>query len=118
LIIFRFDEQLFFANAPNFRDAVLAAVAADSSVCYVLVDAESINEIDVTGLDMLAELQDELAQAKVELRFARMKAHIREYMRRANLEDAIGVEHFYPSVQAGVDAYLAEQALSSETDVL
>jgi high affinity sulfate transporter 1 len=114
LLIFRFDEQLFFANAPNFRDAVLAAVAADSSTRCVLVDAESINEIDVTGLDMLTELRDELAQTSVELRFARMKAHVREYVRRANLEDTIGAENFYPSVQAGVEAYMAEQAPSPD----
>ncbi len=112
LIIFRFDEQLFFANAPNFHTTVLAAVAADSSARCVLVDAESINEIDVTGLDMLAELQDELAQTGVGLRFAQMKAHIQEYMRRTNLEESIGANHFYPSVQAGVDTYLAEQVLS------
>jgi high affinity sulfate transporter 1 len=113
LIIFRFDEQLFFANAPNFRDAVLAAVAADPSARWVLVDAGSINEIDVTGLDMLTELRDELAQDNIELRFARMKAHVREYVRRANLEESIGAEHFYLSVQAGVEAYMAEQASSS-----
>jgi MFS superfamily sulfate permease-like transporter len=108
LIIFRFDEQIFFANAPNFRDAVRAAVAADPSTRWVLVDAESINNIDITGLDMLAELNDELAQTNVELHFARVKTHILELMRRAGLEQTIGPARFYPSVQAGVDAFLAK----------
>jgi high affinity sulfate transporter 1 len=108
LIIFRFDEQIFFANAPNFRDAVRAAVAADSSARWVLVDAESINSIDITGLDMLAELNDELARANIELHFAQVKTHIHELMRRAGLEEMIGAAHFYPSVQAGVEAFLAD----------
>ncbi len=107
LLIFRFDEQLFFANAPNFRDAIRAALAADPSVRRVLIDAEAINDIDITGLDTLAELKDELAQSNIELCFARVKTQIREIIRRAGLEEAIEPEQFYPSVQAGVDAYLA-----------
>jgi hypothetical protein len=43
-----------------------------------------------------------------------MEAHVREFLHRASLEETIGSDHFYPSVQAGVDAYLAEQAESAE----
>jgi high affinity sulfate transporter 1 len=106
LIIFRFDEELFFANAPNFRDAVRVAVKVDPSVRRVLLDAEGINDIDITGLDTLAELKDELAQANIELYLARVKTSVREIIRRAGLEEQIGVDHFYPTVQSGVDAHL------------
>jgi hypothetical protein len=37
-----------------------------------------------------------------------MKEDVREYLRRGRLEEKIGAEHFYTSVQDGVDAYLAE----------
>jgi hypothetical protein len=30
-------------------------------------------------------------------------------MQRGGMEEAIPAEHFYPSVQAGVDTYLTEQ---------
>jgi high affinity sulfate transporter 1 len=109
LIIFRFDDQLFFANAPNFQQHVRDLVAADPAVRWVLIDAESINDIDITGTDMLGELHDELAKANIQLHFARMKAHVHEIIRRAGLEEALGGDHFHPSVQAGVDAYLAVQ---------
>jgi SulP family sulfate permease len=108
LLIFRFDEDIFFANAPNFRDAVRADVAADPATHWVLVDSESIDDIDITAIDMLAELQEELAESNIDLRFARMKEDVREYLRRGRLEEKIGMEHFYPSIQDGVDAYLAE----------
>ncbi|MCP4358081.1 MAG: sodium-independent anion transporter [Chloroflexi bacterium] len=107
LLIFRFDEQLFFANAPNFRDAIRAALAADPSVRRVLIDAEAINDIDITGLDTLAELKDELAHSNIELCFARVKTQIREIIRRAGLEEQIGADRFYPTIQSGIDAYLA-----------
>jgi MFS superfamily sulfate permease-like transporter len=105
---------LFFANEPNFRSDVRAAVGADPLIRQVLVDAEAISDIDVTAIGMLAELEDELARSGIDLRIARMEAHVREFLHRASLEETIGSDHFYPSVQAGVDAYLAEQAESAE----
>ena len=116
LIIFRFDDQLFFANAPNFQQHIRDLVAADPEVRWVLIDAESMNDIDITGTDMLGELKDELGRANIELRFARMKAHVREIVALAGLEEAIGSDHFHPSVQAGVDAYLARQEANSTSD--
>jgi high affinity sulfate transporter 1 len=114
LIIYRFDDQLFFANAPNFQQHIRDLVAADPAVRWVLVDAEAINDIDITGTDMLGELKDELGRSNIELRFARMKAHVREIVQRAGVEAAIGSDHFHPSVQTGVDTFLAEQPTSSE----
>jgi MFS superfamily sulfate permease-like transporter len=114
LIIYRFDDQLFFANAPNFQEHIRDLVAAAPSVRWVLVDAEAINDIDITGTDMLAELKDELAKANIELHFARMKAHVREIIQRAGLEEALGVDHFHPSIQTGVDTYLAAQPAPAE----
>jgi high affinity sulfate transporter 1 len=115
LIIFRFDQQLFFANAPQFRDAVRASVAvADPPAKVVLIDTEVIADIDTTGTDMLEQLRDELARAGTELWFARVRAGVMEYMRLAGLEDSVGPENFYLSVRAGVDSYLEQQETTAE----
>jgi hypothetical protein len=37
-----------------------------------------------------------------------MSKEVRESLRRAGLDEAIGVDHIYISVREGVDAYLAE----------
>ena len=108
LVIFRFDGSLFFASAPTFRDEIRSAVAAEPSVRWVLVDAEAISDIDTTALDILEELRAELARSNVGLRFARMKTDVQAFLRRSGLEDAIGADGFYPSVRAGVAAYLRE----------
>jgi high affinity sulfate transporter 1 len=113
LIIFRFDDQLFFANAPNFQQHIRELVAADPAAHWVLIDAESMNDIDITGTDMLGELHDELARANIQLHFARMKEHVFEIIQRAGVEEAIGSDHFHLSVQIGVDTYLAAQQETS-----
>jgi len=113
LSIFRFDDQIFFANAPNFQQHIRELVATDPTIKWILVDAESVNDIDITGTDMLAELKDELAKSNIELHFARVKTHVLEIVRLAGVEEEIGAGHFYPSVQAGVDAYLTQQNTES-----
>jgi sulfate permease, SulP family len=108
LLILRFDGLLFFANAPNFRDRVKSLVADDPTVRMVLVDFESVSDIDTTALDMLKNLQCELARSNVDLRFSRVNKEVREFIRKAGLVEAIGADHFYISVRDGVDAYLAK----------
>ncbi len=107
LLILRFDGTLFFANAHDFIIAARAAYRKTTPPPQVvMIDGESINEIDATAVLTLKELGDEMARSGVELRFAAVKTRVREVMQRANLEETIRPEHFYPSVQAGVDDFL------------
>jgi SulP family sulfate permease len=110
LLIIRFDGSLFFANAHDFVTAVREAIAAtDPSPRILLIDGESMNDIDATAIITLVEFQDQLQKADTQIRFARIKTEVMAVMERGGLEKAIPAEHFYPSVQAAVDAFLAEQ---------
>jgi high affinity sulfate transporter 1 len=110
VLIIRFDGSLFFANAHDFVTAVRKAIAAaDPPPRVVLLDGESMNDVDATAVITLKEFQDQLLQTDVQLRFARVKTHVMDVMERAGLEEAIPAEHFYPSMQEAVDAFLAEQ---------
>lgn len=107
LLIFRFNQQIFFANATGFRNDVRQALReADHPVQVFLVDAEVISDIDITGLAMLEALRKELSGMGIELWFARVGDDVMDYIRSYKLEESIGPEHFYLSVRAGVDAYL------------
>jgi high affinity sulfate transporter 1 len=108
LIIIRLDGQLFFANAEYFRDRIRTErAAADPPATAILVDALGIDDLDLSGAEMLKELANELAADGVELLFAGVETSVREMMQRAGVEDAVGSDRFYPAVQAGVDGFLA-----------
>lgn len=71
LVLFRWDAQLCFAIAELFRDRVLDAVAGSSTpVRWLVVGAEPITSMDVTSADALAELDNTLRQAGIDLCFA------------------------------------------------
>ncbi len=107
LLIFRFDAPVIFANARYFADEVLRLIAeATSPVNAVLVAAQSVNQVDSTGADRLAKLGAELEARGITLSFAEVKSAVREMMRRTCSEEKIGADHFYESIEAGVQGYL------------
>jgi len=109
LLIVRFDGSLFYANAHDFQTAVRREIqTATPPPSVILIDGESINDIDATAVLTLCEFQNQLKTEQIELRFARIKTHVKGIMERGGLLNAIPHEHFYPSVQDGVDTILVE----------
>ena len=109
LVLFRWDAPLFFANAELFERRVLDAVAASPTpVRRVVVAAEPVTSVDVTAGDVVAELDDRLRAAGIELAFAEMKDPVKDKLRRFGLLERFGAESFYPTVGAAVDRYVAD----------
>ncbi len=108
LLIVRFDGSLFFANAPDFADEIREGVTLYESK-VVLVDGESINNIDATAIITIGELYDELQRQEIDLRFASMRSNVLEIMGRTDIIETVGPDHIYISIQSGIDVFLAEQ---------
>ena len=112
LLLFRWDAPLFFANAELFHQRVLNAVeSSPTPVRRIIVAAEPVTSIDVTSADMLTELVRALHASGIELRFAEMKDPVKDKLKRFELFDRFGAEHFYPTVGAAIDAYLEEHSV-------
>lgn len=115
LVLFRWDAPLFFANAELFHDRVLDAVAASPTpVRWLVVAAEPVTSVDVTSADMLAELDDALHAAGIELCFAEMKDPVKDKLRRFGLFARLGEEAFFPTLGAAVGSYLKTHAVEWE----
>lgn len=109
LLVVRFDGSLFFANAPDLAAEIRFGVeVSDPHPKVVLLDCESIAEVDATALITMAELNEELERSGIDLRLARVRTHVLDLMRTTDLVDKIGPVYIYDSVHAGVEAFLAE----------
>lgn len=107
LVLFRWDAPLFFANAEIFRDHVVRAVAdAPFPVKWVVVAAEPVTDIDTTAADVLADLDDTLQKAGIELCFAEMKDPVKDHIKRYGLFIKVGADQFFPTIGQAVDQYL------------
>jgi high affinity sulfate transporter 1 len=107
LVLFRWDAPLFFANAEMFREHVLRAVSeAPKPAKWIVVAAEPVTDVDITAADVLAELDEELQHAGIELCFAEMKGPVKDCLKRYGLFSKLGVENFFPTIGQAVDHYL------------
>jgi high affinity sulfate transporter 1 len=115
LVIFRFDQEIFFANATFFRDQIRGLIATTSPPPRsIVIDGAAISHIDTTGLDMLIQLHDELSAEGITLMFARVKGAVQDMFARAGLAELFGSESFHPTVKAAVAAFL-DESTSPET---
>jgi MFS superfamily sulfate permease-like transporter len=112
LVLFRWDAPLFFANAELFQQRVLDAVAASPTpVRWLVVTAEPVTSVDVTSADMLAELDDALDAAGIQLRFAEMKDPVKDKLKRFGLFTRLGEDAFFPTIGSAVGSYLESHAV-------
>ena len=107
LVLFRWDAPLFFANAELFHERVLDAVATSPTPArWLVVAAEPVTSVDVTAADMLAELDETLDGAGVELCFAELKDPVKDKLKRFGLFARLGQEVFFPTIDTAVSSYL------------
>jgi SulP family sulfate permease len=119
LVIYRFDGPLFFANAQVLGDDIHAAVEGMASPVparWVVLDAESIDEVDSTAATALADLADDLAGRGIELVVARLKSAVSTYLGRAGVIEKIGADRIYLEVDDAVDAFLAEPVTGEQRE--
>ncbi len=108
LIIYRFDANLVFFNADYFRDRVRAVIAAAKTpVEWVVIDASSINVIDVTAYQKIDELREELAARDIVLAHARAKRNLARFFNHDWLmkRRALHIKYDFPTVKSAVHAF-------------
>ncbi|WP_255991930.1 SulP family inorganic anion transporter [Chitinolyticbacter albus] len=106
LLIYRFESPLTFFNADYFRQRLLALVA-EHAPRWVVIDAVSIAEVDLTGALAIRALQKKLAESCIELVIAGRTAQLMEWLAHSRIDPASTGLHFYPSRQAALAAFLA-----------
>jgi high affinity sulfate transporter 1 len=112
LVLFRWDAPLFFANAELFKERVLDAAAnSPAPASWLVVAAEPVTSVDVTAADMLAELDETLHAAGIELCFAELKDPVKDKLKRFGLFSSFGEASFFPTIGAAVSRYLDSHAV-------
>lgn len=109
LLMLRWDAPLFFANANLFRDALRRRLAeTDPRPRWVVVAAEPVTDVDTTAAEMLEALDHELNAAGIHLIFAELKDPVRDKIERYGLLETIDFRHFFPTLEAAVEAFEEE----------
>jgi MFS superfamily sulfate permease-like transporter len=115
VIVIRLDAPLFWANAAQIADGVLAEVENAGGITAVLLDLEATSQLDTTSVDSLELIRQRLADLGVELYLVRVFFQARQVLARSGFIDQLGEGRMYHSISAGVRAARKELGINGKS---
>lgn len=93
--MYRFDGNLYFANAGYLEKQLLNAIASKPKLKALALDIEAVEHIDATGEEMLTLMSEHLEIAGVTLYILRPKFKVLDTFKRSGLYERIGKHHIF-----------------------
>jgi high affinity sulfate transporter 1 len=113
LVVYRFSDPLYFANAQVFREEVdRLTTPGEPPVRWFALDAQGVSDIDTTGAQALEESLDLLTTRGVTFAATRLTAPVRTLLAHYHLLDRIGEARIYETNAAALEAYSAATTLN------
>jgi sulfate permease, SulP family len=96
VLVVRYDADLYFANVNHFREVFKSMIESKgNSLKLLIINADSINQIDSTALFMLDEFYQDLTSRGIQLYFTNIKGPIRDVLYRTGFTQKIGENSFF-----------------------
>ena len=106
VLIIRFDAQIYFANIAYFKDKLEEYVLEKGNkLKLIIIDGESINSIDSSGIYMLKEVVNTYKTKNIEIAFTGMKGPVRDVLAKSGIMDKITYENCYMDIQEAIDVF-------------
>jgi len=123
-LIFRFDDQLYFANASFFKDTVRRLLKeAGRPIQYFYLDATNIHDIDSSGLHALKESYNYLRKRDIKLCICGATGPVRDLLFKSGLMEQVGKENNFVYIHTAHQFHLKQngqlqEELEPEEDAL
>ncbi len=102
--ILRIDASFGFANAEFLKDFIAQLVSETKEPLKAIVlDASSVNDIDLTALQALESIAHFLEEKGIELYITGAKGPVRDVFARTGFTERLGKEHFFLSPHRAVE---------------
>lgn len=113
MLIIRANAGIFYANAESIKRHIIELVReGDEPMQAVVLDMAMTGDLDLSGAEMLAELNRELLEKGIILRLSRVQLSARSLLDRMGITQQIGEQHFHSRTLYAVAQYLAQEGLS------
>src|SRR5439155_25870016 len=107
VLIVRVNGVLFFANATRVFNHVRQLLKdAAQPVHALILNLEAVTEIDITSLDLLEQLRDDLDGMNIRLVLARASDPVFDLLSRSGFKDRLGHKTMFRGVVLAVDSCL------------
>lgn len=113
ILIFRFDAQLFFGNQDYFKKELLKQVAIKGAELeLIIINAEAINYIDSSALNMLEKVCTDLRETKIKIMITGAIGPIRDIIFNHKLITIIGADNLFINTSEAVNTFSERNIVS------
>ena len=106
VLIVRFDARLYFANVNYFKESIEKEIQEKGNVLkLVVLDADSMNSIDSSGVHGLKDLIDHCKTKNIQFYIAGIKGPVRDILYRSGLLSEIGEDKAFFRIQHAIDYF-------------
>jgi SulP family sulfate permease len=111
LMIYRFQHSMYYANAEHLTLEVIELVSgATPPLRWFCVDAVAVDDIDFSAAAALREIHQMLKDRGIRLVMTNLEKDVLKELQRSGLVEMLGVDAFYETVTAVIQAYRMEKA--------
>ena len=93
----RIDESLYFANADYIDEIIYRQLSERKNIEHVVLMCSAVNEIDLSALDVLEEINQHLSESGISLHLSEVKGPVMDYLKQShflkNLSGKIYLNH-------------------------
>ena len=108
ILMLRVDASFSFANAEYLKDFIQHYTQDDASpVRAVIIDASTMNDLDMTAVGVLTFVAQTLRGRDIDLYMTGLKGPARDVAHRSDLVETLGEDHFFLSPHRAVKHILA-----------
>ncbi|QHH97244.1 SulP family inorganic anion transporter [Acinetobacter dispersus] len=100
IVSFRVDENLSFLNAHVLKGHVITEVSQNSLLQHVVINCSSISNIDLSALEMLEYLNQELKQLQIQMHLSEIKSPVMDRLSKSQLINELTGQIFLSHYQA------------------
>ncbi|MDB2329849.1 SulP family inorganic anion transporter [Candidatus Arcticimaribacter forsetii] len=113
ILIFRFDAQLFFGNQDYFKKELLKQVEIKGAELeLIIINAEAINYIDSSALNMLEKVCTDLKETKIKIMITGAIGPIRDIIFNHKLITIIGADNLFINTSEAVNTFSERNIVS------
>ena len=108
LIVFRYDADLFYANASRFSDDVMTLVrSSPDPVRWLVLDTSVMSDVDYSASTVLRDLIGYIHSVGAHFVLAGVDPELQRVLRKEGILDALDPDHMFASVGDAVRAFRA-----------
>ena len=102
ILIFRFDDQLYFANANYFKEKVVEELRKRTTTKILILDCSNMHDLDSTGVNAMEEVFNHLQLENIQFRITNLTDRAEDIIEQSGLGTKLGSQHFFVNVDQAV----------------